>query len=184
MTKQSAARRMPLSLPSGEPVQVEPAVEPLTVALRDVIRLVRFSTEVGDPLPCRSATLLTSKRSKPSRWRVGRCPSRHTRLSPPRQGALPVPRRCRSSLTADSYTRSFTWTYAELLAEITRAANAFHALGVSADHPVAFVLPNLPETHFTIWGGEAAGVVFAINPLLEPRPHRRTVACCARDACW
>ena len=55
-----------------------------------------------------------------------------------------------------------------MLADITRAANAFHAFGVSADHPVAFVLPNLPETHFTIWGGEAAGVVFAINPLLEP----------------
>jgi fatty-acyl-CoA synthase len=29
-------------------------------------------------------------------------------------------------------------------------------------------LPNLPETHFTIWGGEAAGVVLAINPMLEP----------------
>lgn len=71
-------------------------------------------------------------------------------------------------LTADTYKRAFTWTYAELLADITRAANAFHAFGASADHPVAFVLPNLPETHFTIWGGEADGVVFAINPLLEP----------------
>jgi fatty-acyl-CoA synthase len=71
-------------------------------------------------------------------------------------------------LTADTYTRAFTWTYSELLADITRAANAFHAFGVSADHPVAFVLPNLPETHFAIWGGEAAGIVFAINPLLEP----------------
>ena len=72
-------------------------------------------------------------------------------------------------LTADTYQRAFTWRYDELLADITRAANAFHALGVDAEHPVAFVLPNLPETHFTIWGGEAAGVVFAINPLLEAR---------------
>ena len=71
-------------------------------------------------------------------------------------------------LTADSYQRASTWTYAELLAEITRAANALHAFGVSADRPVAYVLPNLPETHFTIWGGEAAGVVLAVNPLLEP----------------
>jgi fatty-acyl-CoA synthase len=71
-------------------------------------------------------------------------------------------------LTADSYQRARTWTYPELLAEITRTANALHALGVSADHPVAYVLPNLPETHFTIWGGEAAGVVLAVNPLLEP----------------
>ena len=70
-------------------------------------------------------------------------------------------------LTADTHKRVFTWTYAKLLADIVRAANAFHAFGVSADHPVAFVLPNLPETHFTIWGGEAAGIVFAINPLLE-----------------
>jgi fatty-acyl-CoA synthase len=69
---------------------------------------------------------------------------------------------------ADTYQRASTWTYAELLAEITRAANALHVFGVSADHPVAYVLPNLPETHFTIWGGEAAGVVLAVNPLLEP----------------
>lgn len=27
---------------------------------------------------------------------------------------------------------------------------------------------NLPETHLTIWGGQATGIVFAINPLLEP----------------
>ena len=71
-------------------------------------------------------------------------------------------------LTADTYQRASTWTYAELLAEITRAANVLHTFGVSADHPVAYVLPNLPETHFTIWGGEAAGVVLAVNPLLAP----------------
>lgn len=71
-------------------------------------------------------------------------------------------------LTSDAYDHVFTWSYAELLADVTRAANAFHAFGVSTDHPVAFALPNLPETHFTIWGGEATGVVFAINHLLEP----------------
>src|SRR4029077_3028922 len=71
-------------------------------------------------------------------------------------------------LTADTYQRASTWIYAELLAEITRAANALHTFGVSTDHPVAYVLPNLPETHFTIWGGEAAGVVLAVNPLLAP----------------
>jgi fatty-acyl-CoA synthase len=60
------------------------------------------------------------------------------------------------------------WTYANLLRDVTRAANMFGALGVRPDHVVAYVLPNLPETHFTIWGGEAAGVVLAINALLEP----------------
>ena len=70
--------------------------------------------------------------------------------------------------TASAYDRPHTWTYGELVAEVTRAANVFHAMGVTAEHPVAFVLPNLPETHFTIWGGEAAGAVLALNPLLEP----------------
>ena len=71
-------------------------------------------------------------------------------------------------LSVDHFDQPHVWTYAELLADVTRAANAFHAFGVTSDHPVAFVLPNLPETHFVIWGGEAAGVVLAINPLLEP----------------
>ena len=70
--------------------------------------------------------------------------------------------------SASSFERPHTWTYAELVADVTRAANAFHTFGVTPDHPVAFVLPNLPETHFTIWGGETTGVVLAINPMLEP----------------
>jgi fatty-acyl-CoA synthase len=70
-------------------------------------------------------------------------------------------------LDAGDFTRTHDWSYAELFAEITRAANAFHDLGVAAGDVVGFVLPNLPETHFTIWGGEAAGIVMAINPLLD-----------------
>jgi fatty-acyl-CoA synthase len=70
-------------------------------------------------------------------------------------------------LDADRFDRAHRWTYDELFADITRAANAFHALGVTQDDVVAFVLPNLPETHFTIWGGEAAGIAMAVNPLLE-----------------
>ena len=48
-------------------------------------------------------------------------------------------------LTADTYEHALTWTYADLLADVTRAANLLHKLGVDADHPVAFVLPNLPK---------------------------------------
>lgn len=59
-------------------------------------------------------------------------------------------------------------TYSELLGKITQTANAFHRLGLGAGKAVSFLLPNLPQTHFTIWGGEAAGIVNAINPLLEP----------------
>jgi fatty-acyl-CoA synthase len=71
-------------------------------------------------------------------------------------------------LLADAYEEAFVWTYTELLADVTRAANAFHSLDVTAENPVAFVLPNLPETHFVIWGGETAGAVLAINPTFEP----------------
>ena len=58
--------------------------------------------------------------------------------------------------------------YQALLDKITQTANAFHRLGLRPGKAVSFLLPNLPQTHFTIWGGEAAGIVNAINPLLEP----------------
>ena len=47
-----------------------------------------------------------------------------------------------------------------------------HRLGLRPGRVVAYVLPNLPETHFTIWGAEAAGIAFAINPLLDPTAIR------------
>ncbi|SDH62768.1 acyl-CoA synthetase [Pseudomonas panipatensis] len=60
-------------------------------------------------------------------------------------------------------------SYAELFARVTQAANAFHRLGVRPGTAVSFLLPNLPQTHYVIWGGEAAGIVNAINPLLDPQ---------------
>ncbi|SAK93981.1 AMP-binding protein [Caballeronia catudaia] len=69
--------------------------------------------------------------------------------------------------TADHYASPDRWTYSELVREITRTANLFSRLGVHRDTVVAYILPNLPETHFVIWGGEAVGIVCAINPLLE-----------------
>ncbi|WP_137820888.1 acyl-CoA synthetase [Pseudomonas sp. D(2018)] len=68
---------------------------------------------------------------------------------------------------ATHFRNTHDWSYSELFADITRAANAFHDLGITPGEVIAFILPNLPETHFTIWGGEAAGIVMAINPLLE-----------------
>lgn len=72
-------------------------------------------------------------------------------------------------LSAERLDETHVWTYAKLIADVTRAANLFASLGIAADSPAAFVLPNLPETHFTIWGGEAAGAALAINPMLEPK---------------
>ena len=70
---------------------------------------------------------------------------------------------------ARDFTDPFEWNYSQLFASITRAANAFHDLGIVPGEVIAFILPNLPETHFTIWGGEAAGIVMAINPQLEAK---------------
>jgi len=60
-----------------------------------------------------------------------------------------------------------TWTYAELLAGINATANLLHEIGLGANDVVAVVLPNLPQTHLALWGGQANGIVFPINPLLE-----------------
>lgn len=59
-------------------------------------------------------------------------------------------------------------SYAELFGKVTQTANTFHRLGLRPGKAVSFLLPNLPQTHYTIWGGEAAGIVNAINPLLDP----------------
>ncbi len=67
--------------------------------------------------------------------------------------------------TADE--TAYRLNYAELLGKVTQTANAFHRLGLRPGKAVSFLLPNLPQTHFTIWGGEAAGIVNAINPLLD-----------------
>ena len=60
-----------------------------------------------------------------------------------------------------------TWTYSELMHEIRRFANALHASGYGSLDVVAYVLPNLPETHFVLWGAQANGIVLAVNPLLS-----------------
>lgn len=71
-------------------------------------------------------------------------------------------------LQGDGEETPLRLNYAELLGRITQTANAFHRLGLRPGKAVSFLLPNLPQTHFTLWGGEAAGIVNAINPLLDP----------------
>lgn len=69
-------------------------------------------------------------------------------------------------LRAADFQRPQVWTYRQMIGQIARAANALRGLGIGRQDVVAFVLPNLPETHWVIWGGEAAGIVLAINPML------------------
>jgi len=71
-------------------------------------------------------------------------------------------------LRTEDHRQPEVWTYQTLLERITQTANFFYRLGATKDTIIAFVLPNLPETHCVIWGGQAAGIVTAINPLLEP----------------
>ncbi len=61
-----------------------------------------------------------------------------------------------------------TVSYAQLLARVNQTANMLHDLGLKPGQSVSYLLPNLPQTHFVIWGGEAAGIVNAVNPLLTP----------------
>lgn len=70
-------------------------------------------------------------------------------------------------LSGAEYENHTDISYRELLAKINQSANFFHCLGLKSDDVIAFILPNLPETHYVIWGGEAACQVLAINPLLE-----------------
>jgi fatty-acyl-CoA synthase len=61
-------------------------------------------------------------------------------------------------LRGDAYERGFSYTYRDLLGLINRTANMLDGLGVGDETVVSVVLPNLPETHFAIWGGKARGI--------------------------
>lgn len=59
------------------------------------------------------------------------------------------------------------YSYRDLLRAVTRTANLFDSLGLGAGDVIAIVLPNLPETHFALWGAQVAGLALPINPMLE-----------------
>ncbi|MGJ7495395.1 acyl-CoA synthetase [Variovorax sp. RT4R15] len=67
---------------------------------------------------------------------------------------------------ADPETPPIRWTYAQLLAGIHQTANLLHSLGVGPQDTVAVLLPGCLEYHLALWGGEAAGIVQPLNPLL------------------
>lgn len=82
----------------------------------------------------------------------------------------------------EDHATPMRWRYAELLADINRAARLFRRLGITRKDVVAYILPNLPETHLVIWGAETAGIVFAVNPALEGRQIAELLK--AADARW
>lgn len=70
-------------------------------------------------------------------------------------------------LQAKAYEKAVTYSHRDFLAALHRTANLFHSLGVGPTDTISYVLPNLPQTFLTLYGGEAAGIVNPINPLLE-----------------
>ncbi|UCE54315.1 MAG: acyl-CoA synthetase [Desulfobacterales bacterium] len=70
-------------------------------------------------------------------------------------------------LTGDTYDQPMQISYRDFMAQIHRTANLFYDLGIGPTDVITYLLPNLPQTHYVLWGGEAAGIVNPINPLLE-----------------
>lgn len=62
---------------------------------------------------------------------------------------------------------SITWTYRSLLQGIHQTANLLHQLGVGPEDAVGVLLPGGLAYHLALWGGEAAGIVQPLNPLLS-----------------
>ena len=58
-------------------------------------------------------------------------------------------------------------TYREFIARSYQTANMLHDLGLRPGEVVSFLLPICPQAYYTIVGGEAAGIVNAVNPMLE-----------------
>ena len=71
-------------------------------------------------------------------------------------------------LSGDEYDKPVQVTYREFLTKVTQTANLLHDLGIGPGDVVTYLLPNLLHTHYVIWGGETAGIVNPINPMLEP----------------
>jgi len=69
--------------------------------------------------------------------------------------------------TADPADTPVRWSYAELLSGIHQTANLLARLGVRPDDSIAVLLPGCLDYHLALWGGEAAGIVQPLNPLLN-----------------
>ena len=76
--------------------------------------------------------------------------------------------RCIFLQKAEADETPLTFTHAQLMARVTQAANMFADLGVGPRDVVSFLLPLVPQSFFTLYGAEAAGIANPVNPLLEP----------------
>lgn len=70
-------------------------------------------------------------------------------------------------MNGDSYENPVEVPFSMLIGRIRQTANLFYDLGVGPTDVVTYVLPNIPQTHYVLWGAEAAGIANPINPMLE-----------------
>lgn len=70
-------------------------------------------------------------------------------------------------LFSDPAAKAETLSWKELQEKSCQTANLFRSLGVGENDVVAYLLPNATETILTYLGGQIAGVVNPINPLLD-----------------
>ena len=70
-------------------------------------------------------------------------------------------------LFSDPGAKDETFTWSELQAKTAQTANLFRSLGVGERDVVAYLLPNCNETILTYLGGQVAGIVNPVNPLLD-----------------
>jgi len=69
---------------------------------------------------------------------------------------------------SDPTSKNETLYWGELFEKTCQTANMLRSLGIGENDVVAYLLPNSNETVLTYLGGQIAGVVSPINPLLEP----------------
>lgn len=58
-------------------------------------------------------------------------------------------------------------SFAQLAERIHQTANLLHSLGIKPSDTVSVLLPSLLETHYALWGTQAAAIVNPINPFLD-----------------
>ena len=75
-------------------------------------------------------------------------------------------------LSGDAYKDPQVIPYREFIRKIRQTANLLYDLGVRDTDVVTYILPNIPQTHYVLWGGETVGIANPINPLLEPHVIR------------
>ena len=68
---------------------------------------------------------------------------------------------------AEPDAETIAWSYKELLQGIHKTANLLHELGVGSQGSVSILLPGCLEYHLALWGGEAAGIINPLNPMLS-----------------